>query len=75
MLYATPMTKVILIVLAAFSLLSWVLIFWKWSEFRRLRASGDEFVAAMDDAAGLRDVYQTLTRLDESPIRGSSGGA
>ncbi len=64
---ATPMTKIILIVLAAFSLLSWVLIFWKWSEFRRVRASGDEFVAAMDDAAGLRDVYQTLTRLPESP--------
>ena len=54
---ATPMTKIILIVLAAFSVLSWVLIFWKWSEFRRVRASGDEFVAAMDDAAGLRDVY------------------
>ena len=64
---ATPMTKIILIVLAAFSLVSWVLIFWKWNEFRRVRASGDEFVAAMDDAAGLRDVYQTLTRLPESP--------
>jgi biopolymer transport protein TolQ len=64
---ATPMTKVILIVLAAFSLVSWVLIFWKWSEFRRLRASGDEFVEAMQDAAGLREVYQTLTRLPESP--------
>ena len=64
---ATPMTKIILIVLAAFSVLSWVLIFWKWSEFRRLRATGDEFVEAMQDAAGLREVYQTLTRLPESP--------
>lgn len=63
---ATPMTKIILIVLAAFSLISWVLIFWKWSEFRKLRASGDEFVEAMQDAAGLREVYQTLTRLPES---------
>ncbi|MFO7587226.1 MAG: MotA/TolQ/ExbB proton channel family protein [Gemmatimonadota bacterium] len=64
---ATPMTKIILLVLAAFSLLSWVLIFWKWSEFRRVRASGDAFVAGMEDAAGLRDVYQILTRLAESP--------
>ena len=36
--HATPVTKVILIILAAFSLFSWVMIFWKWSEFRRLRA-------------------------------------
>ena len=41
------MTKIILIVLAAFSLISWVLIFWKWSEFRKLRASGDQFVEAI----------------------------
>ena len=65
-LSATPMTKVILIVLAAFSLVSWVTIFWKWSEFRKLRAIGDEFVEAMQDAMGLREVYQTLTRLAES---------
>lgn len=64
---ATPMTKLILLVLAAFSLLSWVLIFWKWSEFRRVRADGDAFVTGMEDAAGLRDVYQILTRLAESP--------
>jgi len=64
---ATPMTKLILLVLASFSLLSWVLIFWKWAEFRRVRASGDVFVDGMEGAAGLRDVYQILTRLAESP--------
>jgi biopolymer transport protein TolQ len=66
-LYATPMTKIILLVLASFSLLSWVLIFWKWSEFRRVRASGDSFVEGMEGAGGLREVYQILTRLAESP--------
>ena len=65
--HATPVTKVILLVLAAFSLFSWVMIFWKWSEFRKMRQSGDTFVAGMESATGLRDVYQTLTRLEESP--------
>jgi biopolymer transport protein TolQ len=64
---ATPVTKVILLVLAVFSLWSWVMIFWKWSEFRKMRQAGDTFVAGMEAAAGLRDVYQTLTRLDDSP--------
>jgi biopolymer transport protein TolQ len=64
---ATPVTKVILLVLAAASLASWVLIFWKWSEFRRVRQHGDRFVESMDAAAGLRDVYQILTGLEESP--------
>lgn len=64
---ATPVTKVILIVLAAFSVLSWVLIFWKWSEFRRVRQYGDRFVESIEVATGLRDVYQILTRLEESP--------
>ncbi len=48
---ATPVTKIILIVLVAFSLLSWVLIFWKWREFRRVGF----------------ELYETLLRLDESP--------
>ncbi|MDT8436062.1 MAG: MotA/TolQ/ExbB proton channel family protein [Gemmatimonadota bacterium] len=64
---ATPMTKIILGVLLVFSILSWVLIIWKWNEFRRIRASGDAFVAGMEGASGLRDVYQTLTRLADSP--------
>jgi biopolymer transport protein TolQ len=63
---ATPVTKVILIVLAASSVFSWVMIFWKWSEFRRVRRSGDAFVLGMEAAAGLRDVYGILTRLEES---------
>lgn len=64
---ATPVTKVILIVLVAFSLLSWVLIFWKWREFRRVGFEGDEFVDAMESTAGLHDLYETLLRLSESP--------
>jgi biopolymer transport protein TolQ len=64
---ATPVTRIILIVLAAFSLASWVLIFWKWADFRRVKRYGDLFVESIQVATGLRDVYQILTRLEESP--------
>lgn len=65
-LYATPVTKIILIVLATFSLVSWVAIFWKWKAFRRVSHDGDRFVAGIEGADGLNAMYQTLTRLQES---------
>lgn len=65
---ATPATKIILLVLAAFSLFSWVLILWKWREFKRVNEQADRFVYAMEGAAGLFDLHRTLGRLDESPF-------
>jgi biopolymer transport protein TolQ len=64
---ATPATKIVLLVLLAFSLLSWVLIFWKWVEFRRVRDEGDDFVREMESSAGLADVYTALRGLEGSP--------
>jgi biopolymer transport protein TolQ len=64
---ATPVTLVILAVLAGFSLFSWILIFWKWREFKSVQISGDEFVQGMGSAAGLRDIVDGLGQLDESP--------
>lgn len=64
---ATPATKIILLVLAAASLGSWILIFWKWREFRELNAQADRFVYAMEGARGLRDLHHALGRLEESP--------
>lgn len=64
---ATPATKVILLVLAAFSIVSWVLIFWKWKEFRRVRKEGDEFVEAMESCVGLEQVYDTLMHQSVTP--------
>ena len=66
-LEATTATQVVLLVLAVFSVVSWVLIFWKWSEFRRIEEDGDAFVDGMERASGLEDVYHTLLRLDASP--------
>lgn len=64
---ATTATQVILLVLAAFSVVSWVLIFWKWSEFKQVQEEGDRFVDGMERASGLEAVRSELRRLDASP--------
>ena len=66
-LEATTATQLVLVVLAVFSVVSWVLIFWKWSEFRRVEEEGDVFVDGMERASGLEEVHRALTHLDPSP--------
>ncbi len=65
---ATTATKIILLVLVIFSLLSWILIFWKWREFGRVNEQADRFVDGMEGAHGLSDLNRTLARLDTSPF-------
>jgi biopolymer transport protein TolQ len=65
---ATPATLIILLVLIVFSLASWVLIFWKWREFKALNEKADRFVYAMEGARGLQDLHVALGRLEESPF-------
>ena len=60
-------TRIVLITLALFSLASWILIFWKVGQFRRLRKQGLRFLAAMERTPRLEDAYKSLTRLPESP--------
>ncbi len=64
---ATWPTRIILLVLLAFSIASWVLIFWKWRQFRQVRAEGDRFLEAMERAQRLEDAYRVILTLPESP--------
>jgi len=66
-LQATLPTQIILLVLVVFSLLSWILIFWKWSEFRSLEESGDRFVESMERAGGLEDMRDRIRQIQASP--------
>ena len=59
-------TQIILGVLLAASLASWIIILWKAGQLRRLRRSGARFIAAMDRAVRLEDAYQTVHRLPDS---------
>jgi hypothetical protein len=37
--------------------MSWVIIFWKWKQFRAVRQEGDRFLEAMDRSQRLEDAY------------------
>ena len=60
-------TLVVLACLAAFSFASWVLIFWKWRQFKKVRLEGDRFVDYMERAQDLGEAYRAIITLPESP--------
>jgi biopolymer transport protein TolQ len=64
----TLSTKLILSVLAVFSFVSWVILIWKFVQFRRLRSEADRFLDEIESAQRLEDAYRTLLALPESPF-------
>lgn len=64
----TPSTKVIMAVLAVFSLASWALIAWKVMQFRRLRRDSDRFLDRLEGAQRLDSAYEAVQALPESPF-------
>jgi biopolymer transport protein TolQ len=60
-------TKLILLVLAVFSVISWVIILWKLGQFRRLKREGVSFLSSMERTQRLEDAYKSVLRLPESP--------
>lgn len=66
--HGTPSTKLIMVVLAVFSLVSWTLIVWKLVAFRRLRGQADRFEGEMERAERLEDAYRNVLALPESPF-------
>jgi biopolymer transport protein TolQ len=67
LLMGSPSTRVVLVVLTLFSMASWVLIVWKWWQFRGLRREGFRFVQAIERSQRLEDAYKTAMRLPETP--------
>ncbi|MGH7476348.1 MAG: MotA/TolQ/ExbB proton channel family protein [Longimicrobiales bacterium] len=59
-------TLIILGILGLFSLASWIIIFWKMGQFRRLRRQGEDFLEALERAQRLEDVYKAVVALRES---------
>jgi biopolymer transport protein TolQ len=67
LLGGSPSTRIVLVVLAIFSIVSWVLIVWKWWQFRNLRRDGYRFVQAIERSQRMEDAYKTAMRLPETP--------
>jgi biopolymer transport protein TolQ len=57
----------VLAVLALASVISWIIILWKWRQFRRVRRAGARFVAALERTQRLEDAYKVIMRLPETP--------
>ena len=64
---SSPTGIIVVAILSLFSLVSWVLIAWKWKQFRTLRKDGFRFVQAIERSQRLDDAYRTAQRLPETP--------
>ncbi len=63
-----PVAKVVLLLLLAFSLLSWAIILSKWSLLRRARVQSGRFVRAFRKAQRLQDVAAVAEQFRPSPL-------
>ena len=66
-LSSSPETKVVLLVTALFSLVSWFIIVLKWWQFRKLNRQADRFFTEMERTTRLKDAYHAVMKLPPSP--------
>jgi biopolymer transport protein TolQ len=60
-------TKVVLVVTAVFSLVSWFIIGLKWWQFRTLNRQADRFFAELERTTRLQDAYHAVMKQPPSP--------
>ncbi len=66
-LIASPETKVVLVITAVFSLISWFIIIAKWWQFRRLNKQADRFFSEMERSTRLQEAYHAVMKQPPSP--------
>ncbi|MGH9630946.1 MAG: MotA/TolQ/ExbB proton channel family protein [Bryobacteraceae bacterium] len=67
-LNAGPVPTAVLIFLLIFSLVSWAIIFSKWSRFRRAKISNSQFLRAFRKSSGLDAVALASEQFRASPL-------
>ena len=60
-------TKVVLLVMAVFSMVSWFIIVLKWWQFRRLNRQANRFFERMERTTRLDQAYQAVMKQPPSP--------
>lgn len=60
-------TQIVLGITAVISLASWVIIFWKLGQFRRLRREGARFLQVVERTQRIEEAAKAAMRLPESP--------
>jgi len=63
-----PVAKIVLAILLVFSLLSWAIIFSKWTAMRRARVQSARFLRAFRKAHHLQDVATVAEQFHPSPL-------
>ena len=66
-LTASTETKIVLVITAVFSLVSWFIIVFKWWQFRKLNKQADRFFAEMERTTRLQDAYHAVMKQPPSP--------
>src|SRR5918995_242045 len=66
-LSSSPETKIVLLVTALFSLVSWFIIIFKWWQFRKLNRQANRFFNEMERTTRLKDAYHAVMKLPPSP--------
>lgn len=66
-IHASPLSKAVLVLLALLSLLSWGIMFAKWSTFRRIEKAGREFVHDFSRADTLEEATIFAKRSKPNP--------
>src|SRR5262245_12815096 len=65
---STPLGWGVLVVLACLSLVSWAIIFAKWSAFRRARRSNTRFLRAFHKAGGMDAIVAASEQFRPAPL-------
>ena len=65
---AGPISWAVLAILAVLSVLSWTIIFGKWSRFRSGRTANSQFLRAFRKANGLQTVALAMEQFRSSPL-------
>src|SRR5215813_10889274 len=60
--------KTVLVILLAFSVVSWAIIFSKWGTFRRARAQSNRFMRMFRKSERLQDVAAVADQFKPSPL-------
>jgi biopolymer transport protein TolQ len=65
---ATLETRIVLVVLAVLSLVSWMIMFAKWMEYRRVAAAGMKFLHDFERAHSLEEATRLAARTRANPF-------
>jgi biopolymer transport protein TolQ len=66
--HANLLTQVVLVVLVVLSLISWMIMFAKWRQLRRVFKAGQKFMREFERAAALEEVASLARRSEPSPF-------